>query len=100
MTHGPLSIVWICRQALSPAVQPRALWVVAHHLEVAAGMDATWMNLLRALAAALAGNDDLINSRRCAAVPMPSSRTIGLCQRGLLPLLMRPWHPSISGMAW
>ena len=53
-----------CVQALSPAVQPRALWVVAHHLEVAASMDTACMNLLRALAEALSANEDLVNSRR------------------------------------
>lgn len=52
-------------QVLSPAVQPRALWVVAHHLEVGSGVEGAWMHLLRALAAALAGNDDLVNARRC-----------------------------------
>ncbi len=55
---------WV--QALSPAVQPRALWVVAHHLEVASSMDTAWMNLLRALADALAASEDLVNSRRHA----------------------------------
>ncbi len=47
-------------------MQPRALWVVAHHLEVAASLDGTWMNLLRALADALAGNEELATSRRHA----------------------------------
>jgi hypothetical protein len=45
-------------------VQPRALWVVAHHLEVGGGMSGAWMSLFRALAAALAGNEELVNARR------------------------------------
>ncbi len=62
-----------CAQALSPAVQPRALWVVAHHLEVAASMDTACMNLLRALAEALSANEDLVNSRRHNPSPAPCS---------------------------
>ena len=53
-------------QVVSPAVQPRALWVVAHHWQAAARMDAGWMHLLRALAAALSGNEDAAKARRCA----------------------------------
>ncbi len=53
-------------QVVSPAVQPRALWVVAHHWQAAPRMDAGWMHLLRALAAALSGNEDAVNARRRA----------------------------------
>ena len=65
-------------QALSPAVQPRALWVVAHHLEVAANMDSTWMNLFRALADALTGNEELISSRRHASFSLPATLSLDM----------------------
>ena len=62
-------------QVVSPAVQPRALWVVAHHWQAGASLDAGWMHLLRALAAALSGNEDALAARRHA----PADRVPATC---------------------
>ncbi|BDA45078.1 hypothetical protein COCOBI_06-5580 [Coccomyxa sp. Obi] len=76
-------------KALSPAVQPRALWVVAHHLEVASSMNTACMNLLRTLADALAANEDLINSRR-RTPPLPHPTLC--CSAGTMDLHSKSSH--------
>ena len=61
---------WVYRmgaQVLSRAVQPRALWVAAHHLELAPSMDAAWLAALAALASGLSPLDDPAKSRRHAS---------------------------------
>lgn len=51
-------------QVLSPAVQPRALWLAAHHAPLGAALDSAWAGLLRALADALSGNEEAVHARR------------------------------------
>ena len=51
-------------QVLSPAVQPRALWLACHHLSLGQALDAAWATLLKALADALSGNEDAAQARR------------------------------------
>lgn len=51
-------------QVLSPAVQPRALWLAAHHASLGAALDGAWAGLLKALADALSGNEDATWARR------------------------------------
>ncbi|KAK9845774.1 hypothetical protein WJX81_002133 [Elliptochloris bilobata] len=51
-------------KAVSPAVQPRALWVAAHHVELSGAADAGWVYLLRALGSALAGEEDAARATR------------------------------------
>ena len=52
------------QQAISPAVQPRVLWVVGHHLELATPADPACLFLLRTLAALLSQPDDAQRARR------------------------------------
>lgn len=56
-------------QAVSPAVQPRALWVAAHHVELTGAADAGWVYLVRALSGALACEEDATRAGRCAPLP-------------------------------
>ena len=58
-------------QALSSAVQPRALWVAAHHFELAPSMDSGWAHLLQALSTSLGVHDDDARTRRSACNFMP-----------------------------
>jgi len=58
-------------QAVSPAVQPRALWVAAHHVALSGAADAGWVYLMRALGGALAGADDAARAGRRARLASP-----------------------------
>lgn len=58
-------------QALSSAVQPRALWVAAHHYELAPSMDSGWAHLLQALSTSLGVHDDDARTRRSACDTRP-----------------------------
>ena len=51
-------------QVLSPAVQPRALWLAARHVPLKAVLDGQWGALLKALADALSGNEDSTRRRK------------------------------------
>lgn len=52
-------------QALSSAVQPRALWLAAHHYELAPTLDPGWAHLLQGLSTSLGVHDDDAKTRRC-----------------------------------
>ncbi|KAK9811481.1 hypothetical protein WJX72_004659 [[Myrmecia] bisecta] len=54
-------------KVLSAAVKPRALWVAAHHLELAARLDNKWTFLLQAVGALLGGNEEDVKTRRMKA---------------------------------
>ena len=51
-------------QALSSAVQPRALWLAAHHYELAPSLDPGWAHLLQSLSTSLGVHDDDAKTRR------------------------------------
>jgi hypothetical protein len=74
--------IWgICKgrgllQALSSAVQPRALWLAAHHYELAPTLDPGWAHLLQSLSTSLGVHDDDAKTRRYSHVlhsPHPHS---------------------------
>jgi len=62
--HDSVPISAFVMKAVSPAIQPRALWALVPNLELASTMDATWMLFMRALAAALSANEDLSVTRK------------------------------------
>lgn len=70
-------------QALSGAVQPRALWVAAHHYELAPSMDSGWVHLLQALAMSFGAHDDDARTRRSLPPPNLEMHTIVLGLRRL-----------------
>jgi len=75
-------------QAVSPAVQPRALWVAAHHVALSGAADAGWVYLMRALGGALAGADDAARAGRHAPAlvrpaPPPGVSSSGWPARGV-----------------
>jgi len=55
-------------QALSSAVQPRALWLAAHHYELSPTLDPGWAHLLQGLSTSLGVHDDDAKTRRYVLV--------------------------------
>ena len=62
--HDSVPISAFVMKVVSPAIQPRALWALVPNLELASTMDATWMLLMRTLAAALSANEDFTVTRK------------------------------------
>ena len=66
--HVPGVVIhWLLTvQVLSPAVQPRALWLAARHVPLRAALDGQWAALMKALTDALSGNEEAVRRRRCS----------------------------------
>lgn len=71
MSHGGTGVNFFSAalQALSSAVQPRALWLAAHHYELAPSLDPGWAHLLQSLSTSLGVHDDGARTRRSAQPP-------------------------------